>query len=391
MEFLKNLFSSEGFIPHGHCLLWKPDLVWLHIVSDSIITLSYYSIPIMLVYLARKRQDLAFQWMFLMFGAFILGCGTTHLMGIWTLWIPTYWLDGGIKLATAVFSIVTAVLLVPIVPKVLAMRTPAELETINRELETQIAERKRIEAELARSNAELEQFASVASHDLQEPLRKVLAFGDRLKAKYDELLDDEGRDYLKRMENASKRMQILINDLLTLSRVTTKGNPFIPVNLTDVVQQVLSDLEIRIQQTGGRVEVDNLPTIDADPTQIHLLMQNLIGNALKYHREEEAPVIKIKSKPLNGQEQGWADRPSGNGLRQIIVEDNGIGFDEKYLDRIFIPFQRLHSRGHYEGTGIGLAICRKVAERHGGSITAKSTPGKGTTFIVTLPIKHFNN
>src|SRR5919108_1441910 len=148
MEFLKNLFNSGGFMPHGHCLLWQPTAVWLHVISDSLITLAYYSIPIILLYFVRKRRDLAFQWVFLMFGAFIFGCGTTHLMGIWTLWVPTYWLDGGIKLATAVFSIVTAVLLVPIVPKVLAMRTPAELETINRELETQIAERKRIEAEL---------------------------------------------------------------------------------------------------------------------------------------------------------------------------------------------------------------------------------------------------
>ncbi len=244
--------------------------------------------------------------------------------------------------------------------------------------------------ELAHSNTELEQFASVASHDLQEPLRKILAFGDRLKVKYGELIGDEGRDYLERMENASRRMQTLINDLLTLSKITAKPDPFIPVNLTDVVQQVLSDLEIRIQQTGGRIEMDNLPTIDADPTQMRLLMQNLIGNALKYHREEEAPVIRINSKPLNGQEEEWAGNTSGNRLYQIIVEDNGIGFDEKYLDRIFLPFQRLHPRSQYEGTGIGLAICRRIAERHGGSITAKSTPGQGSTFIVTLPIKHPN-
>lgn len=151
MEFMKHLFSSEGFIPRGHCLLWKQDLVWLHVVSDSIITLAYYSIPIMLVYLARKRRDMTFQWMFLMFGALILGYGTTHLMGTLTLWIPSYWLDGGIKLATAVFSIATAALLIPIMPKVLAMRNPAELEAINLELERQIAKRKRIETALHES------------------------------------------------------------------------------------------------------------------------------------------------------------------------------------------------------------------------------------------------
>ncbi|MFQ5857551.1 MAG: ATP-binding protein [Anaerolineae bacterium] len=257
-----------------------------------------------------------------------------------------------------------------------------------------ITERKRAEeelktfaAKLERSNRELQDFASVASHDLQEPLRKIQAFGDRLKAKCGEALSDEGRDYLERMQNAAGRMQTLINDLLTFSRVTTQAQPFVPVDLAGMAREVVSDLEMRIEQVGGRVDVGELPTIDADPTQMRQLLQNLIGNALKFHRQEEMPVVKIRGKLLNGQER----RPAGgcpvDELCQIIVEDNGIGFDEKYLDRIFTPFQRLHGRSAYEGAGIGLAICRKIAERHGGSITAKSTPGQGATFIVTLPVK----
>jgi len=241
--------------------------------------------------------------------------------------------------------------------------------------------------ELARSNAELQQFASIASHDLQEPLRKIQTFGNRIKSTCGEVLTHQGRDYLERMENAAQRMQTLIDDLLTLSRVTTKAQPFIPVNLTQVVQEVLLDLEVCIQKHQGDVEVGEMPTIEADPIQMRQLLQNLIVNALKFHRDEAPQVVKISSQPLESPE----NHPSGSSplptFCQIIVEDNGIGFDEKYLDRIFNVFQRLHSRHEYEGTGMGLAICRKIAERHGGSITGKSTLGKGAKFIVTLPLK----
>jgi light-regulated signal transduction histidine kinase (bacteriophytochrome) len=189
------------------------------------------------------------------------------------------------------------------------------------------------------------------------------------------------------MQNAAQRMQTLIDDLLILSRVTTKAQPFVPVNLSQVTQEVLSDLEVCIQQSRGHVEVGELPIIDADPLQMRQLLQNLISNAMKFYRNEELPVVKIYSQLLENQE----DYPTG-GLTaaefcQIIVEDNGIGFDEKYLDRIFNVFQRLHTRNEYQGTGVGLAICRKIAERHEGSITAESTLEVGSKFIVTLPIK----
>jgi light-regulated signal transduction histidine kinase (bacteriophytochrome)/CheY-like chemotaxis protein len=238
--------------------------------------------------------------------------------------------------------------------------------------------------ELAHSNAELEQFAHVASHDLQEPLRKIISFGDRLKDKYSETLTPQGCDYLERMQKAAQRMQSLIEDLLTLSRITTKAQPFVSVDLAQVAQEVLSDLEVRIEQTGAKVEVGELPTLDAEPLQMRQLLQNLISNALKFHKKTEPPKIRIYSQLLNSAQQ----QPAGNSRRsmlyQILVQDNGIGFDEKYLSSIFNAFQRLHSRSEYEGTGMGLAICRKIVERHNGSITATSSPGKGSTFIVTL-------
>lgn len=240
--------------------------------------------------------------------------------------------------------------------------------------------------ELARSNAELEQFAYVASHDLQEPLRKILAFGDRLESTSSGGFSETGRDYLQRMQDAAKRMQTLINDLLALSRVATRGQAFRPVDLTEVAQVVLSDLEARIDEVAAHVEVGDLMTIDADPTQMGEMLMNLVGNALKYHREAVTPVVKICCKVLDGEERMSAGNSPVGDLCQITIEDNGIGFDESHLDRIFTIFQRLHSRDEYEGTGVGLAICRKIAERHGGTITARSTPGQGSTFIVTLPV-----
>jgi PAS domain S-box-containing protein len=241
-----------------------------------------------------------------------------------------------------------------------------------------LEQEKRQREELARSNDELQQFAFIASHDLQEPLRKIKTFGDRLKATCGHAFTEQGSDYLERMQNAAQRMQTLIEDLLTLSRVTTRTQPFLSVNLAQITQEVLSDLEVTIQQSGACVEVGELATIIGDPFQMRQLLQNLLGNAIKFHRTQEPPFVKIYSevnRAINGSE-----------LCHLMIEDRGIGFEEKYLSRIFNVFQRLHGRSEYEGTGIGLAICRKIAERHNGSITAISQPGAGAKFIVTLPM-----
>jgi PAS domain S-box-containing protein len=236
-------------------------------------------------------------------------------------------------------------------------------------------EQLRIYAErLELSNRELQDFASVAAHDLQEPLRKIEAFGDRLRTKSGAALGDDGRDYLDRMLTSARRMRKLIEDLLTYSRVTTKTQPFQPTDLNQVLQDVLSDLELRLEQVKGKVEADKLPTIDADPSQMRQLLQNLLANALKFHRDGIPPVVKVTSKI--------------SGARVVLsIQDNGIGFDEKYLDRIFTIFQRLHGRQAYEGTGVGLAVCRRIVERHAGTITAKSESDQGATFIVTLPLR----
>ncbi len=234
-------------------------------------------------------------------------------------------------------------------------------------------------AELQRSNQALQDFAFIASHDMQEPLRKVVSFGNMLQQKYKDSLEQTGNDYLNRMLDATKRMHSLLTGLLEYSRVTTNPEPFREVDVYAIIHEVLSDLEITIKQTGGEVKVGELPSIQADPTQIRQLFQNLIGNALKCHKEGERPVVDLFSTTTD------------DGTLQIYVKDNGIGFEEQYLDRIFAPFKRLHGRGsQYEGTGIGLAICKKIVERHGGSITAKSTTGHGATFIIALPSKQLD-
>lgn len=224
---------------------------------------------------------------------------------------------------------------------------------------------------LEQSNKELEQFATIASHDLQEPLRKIMVFSDRLS----DMISPEGTDYLKRLQASVQRMQNLINDLLNLSRVNRTGQPFKVFSLNKVLKMVLEDLNIALQDTNAQVLIEPLDTVEADEGQIRQLLQNLIGNALKYHREGIPPIVKIYGQST---EDGQA--------YQITIEDNGIGIKEEYFERIFEPFQRLHGRSLYPGTGMGLTICKKIVERHKGKLSVFSQMGQGSRFSFTLPV-----
>ncbi|MEZ4385462.1 MAG: ATP-binding protein, partial [Nannocystaceae bacterium] len=232
--------------------------------------------------------------------------------------------------------------------------------------------------QLERSNSELERFASVASHDLQEPLRKIQAFSERLSRKYAEGLPQTGQDYIARMQDAARRMQNLINDLLMFSRLSTKGRSNSEIDLDKLLASVVSDLEVRIEESGGKVECGPLPTIEGDRTRMRQLFQNLIANAIKFRRAEAAPVVTISAE---------VEGEGAAAIATIRVVDNGIGIEPRYRERIFGIFERLHGRGKYDGTGIGLAICRKICEQHGGSIDVADGGEHGTAFIIKIPVQ----
>ena len=234
-------------------------------------------------------------------------------------------------------------------------------------------ELERSNQELERSNQELENFAYIASHDLREPLRKIQIFGDRLQAKYGHLLDKRGKDYIDRMQSSSARMQLFVEDLLAYSRLSTTTQNFQLTNLNHVLQDVLDDIRLQIHESEADIQYDELPNLEVNPTQIRHLFQNLLSNAIKFQQPDATPIIQITSTATQ------------DSLVQIEVIDNGIGFAPEYAERIFGMFQRLHGRSAYKGTGIGLAICRKIVEQHQGTLTATAVKGEGATFTIQLP------
>ena len=506
---MDNLFagvvSLTQFMPHGVCFLWIKELLALHVVSDSVISIAYFSISLALFYFMRKRQDLVFRGMFLMFGSFILGCGITHTFGIWTIWQPDYWTEGVAKALTAAVSIVTAVALWKMMPAALTLPSQEQLRQANEELNREMMEQRRLRRhleeseerfrsafefaavgmalvsdtgrwlkvnkaicdcvgyseqellqidfqtithpddlaqdlnyvqemldgkrqtyqmekryihkngdiiwallsvsiiknlengrpyfisqvqditgrkralmelnsavdELTRSNAELEQFAYVASHDLQEPLRMVISYLQLLERRYKGKLDNDADEFIHFAVDGGKRMQELINDLLTFSRIGTRGKTFEPVNVETVLKTAISNLSLVIEESQAEIVFDTLPELIADAGQLVQLFQNLISNSIKF-RGEERPHIRIS---VQETPQEWL----------FSVQDNGIGIDRQFFDLIFVIFQRLHDRSRYPGTGIGLAICKKIVDRHGGRIWIEASSGKGADFRFTIP------
>jgi len=259
---------------------------------------------------------------------------------------------------------------------------PSGFLEINRDVTERKEAERRIYSYLKKlrdTNSVLQDFAFVASHDLQEPLRKISIYSDRLRNSYAEVLENNGRQYLEKIGEARARMQEIIDSLLVYSRVTTQAEPFISVDLMMLMEEVIRDLDVPIHDTGASIEIRDLPTLQADSSQMRQLFQNIIGNALKFHMHERKPALQVYGVSCL------------NDSCRIVVEDNGIGFDEKYLDLIFQPFQRLHGKSSpYKGSGMGLAICRKIVQRHNGTITARSRQGEGSTFIITLPKKQFD-
>lgn len=408
--------TIEAFVPHGHCYLWKPELVGLHLVSDSLIALAYYSIPLTLLYFVRQRQDLPFNWIFLLFGAFIVACGTTHLMGIWTLWHPDYWLSGTIKLITAVVSVYTAILLVPLVPQALALPSPAQLEAANLELRKQIAEREKAEAQIRTLNLELEQrviertfeletanklkdellvreqearasaeaanrakdeFLSVLSHELRTPLNAMLGWSQLLCSQ--KLNESTRLRALEAIERNARGQANLIEDLLDISRIITgKLRLHVrPIELVPVIEAAIDTVRPAADAKQVRIQSVLDPAagpVSGDSDRLQQVVWNLLSNAVKFT-------------PKGGRVQVRLERV--NSHIEIVVSDTGQGISAEFLPYIFERFKQAdstHTRSH-GGLGLGLAIVRHLVELHGGSVQAQSPgEGQGTTIVVQLPL-----
>ncbi|MES2883630.1 MAG: ATP-binding protein [Pseudomonadota bacterium] len=373
--------SLLPFMPHGFCFQGRQDVIFLHVVSDGIIALAYFMIPLTLLYfLQKKTLKISFNWAIVLFAAFILLCGVTHVIGIVTIWKPYYYLEGLVKAATGVVSILTAFAIVPLVPKLARMRSPEELEAANQKLQQEIVLREAVQDELRSSltelknaNTELEQFAYIASHDLQAPLRGISSFSQLLLQRYRGQLDADGQEFLQFIEAGSQRMHRLINDLLKLSRIGSEKNAtFTAKPLSWAVAQATASLKTEIDESGAALEVAELPTIVAEHNLLVQLFQNLMGNAIKFRRPGTAPVVRIHCEREGEQ---W----------HLVIADNGIGIPADQLENIFVVFRRLHGDDEYSGTGIGLSICRKIAEYHRGTIAAQ-TSSAGAEFHVRLPV-----
>jgi PAS domain S-box-containing protein len=497
-------------MPHGHCYFWRPEIVWLMVISNALIALAYFTIPFTIFYFLSRRSDLVFNWVFALFGFFIIFCGLTHVFDIITIWYPVYRTDVVIRMLTAGVSLGTGIYLIKLMPVALAIPSRQQMETVNQELdvinrelrsteknlkeltddlldaqriahigswkynihsrelewseetcrifglepgtirrydqitdfiypddrekqrmimETAIATgteynctyriidksgslrylysrgrqiyndageavylkgttqdvtdlRKHEEAleksnqklqmanrELERSNRELEQFAYVASHDLQEPLRTISSYLQLLEMKYKSQLDSQAHEFIDYAIDGSRRMRDLIKDLLDLSRLNMSAEVEV-LNVQSVVDLVLDSLKESVRESNATITVGDMPLIVASRLQMMQLFNNLISNSLKFRRADSLTVR------IGAEDKGshW----------QFSVSDNGIGIDKAYAEKIFVVFQRLHTREKYPGTGIGLAICKKIAELHGGSIWFESEPGKGTTFYFTI-------
>jgi signal transduction histidine kinase len=385
MELIHKLFSSPEFMPYGICYRWNPYVIWLHVISDGLIALAYCSIPITLVYFVRHRRDLAFRRMFLCFAVFILASGATHVMDIWNIWHPNYWLTGWAKAATAIVSVTTAIALVPRVPMALAIPSRNELEQANAALQREILEHKQTAqrlrrlnyelqqktTELEQANLELESFSSSVSHDLRAPVRYIDGFVDLLREDSGAGLSPSGQRYLGIISSSAKKLGALIDDLVVFAKMGRREKQETELNMNLLVSEVLEESSQYAGEREIEWKVGQLPVVRGDRTLLKQVWTNLISNAVKYTRNRKCARIAI------------ASTESANEYC-FSVQDNGAGFDMRYADKLFGIFQRLHLAEEFEGTGLGLANVRRIVARHGGITWAEGKVDEGATFYFTI-------
>ncbi|WP_414564647.1 MULTISPECIES: ATP-binding protein [unclassified Anabaena] len=385
-------FYSNGFIPHGHCYLWKTGLVWLHIISDATIALAYYSIPLLLIYFISQRRDVPFNGVFLLFGAFIIACGTGHLMEIWTLWHPDYWIAGGLKAITAIISIYTAFALIYLIPQALTLPSPAQLEAINRVLADEIVQRKRIEKELRQaeeiannSNQAKSEFLANMSHELRTPLNGILGYTQILQRT--ESFTEKGSKGISIIYECGSHLLTLINDVLDLAKIEARKLElnFIDFYLPAFLDSVSEICRIRAEQKVIKFHLQldpDLPTgVRTDEKRLRQVLINLLGNAIKFTQQGS---VTFTVKVIN---QGEND--NGKIIYKIRFEiaDTGTGMTPEQVNKIFLPFEQVgNQKRQTEGTGLGLAISQRIISLMNSQIQVTSELGTGSTFWFDLDL-----
>lgn len=363
-EFFQGLFSYDAWPPRWKCGYWSDFHGWLYIISELMVWAAYFMMPLLIInYFYQKRMTIRYRNVYLLFATFILLCGSTHFLDALMFWIPMYRFNAIVRLLTGVVSLFTVYHLIKALPELFKQKT-------NVELEQEIARRKETEVKLAAANQSLQAFAYVASHDLQEPLRKIRTFTSRLYTENESKFDDTSKDYITKLETSAERMQRLIRDVLNLSSLSEEVELTI-VDTNSAVQSAIENLELKIQEKGAIVKVGKLPKVKGNEAYLSQLFYNLIGNGIKFNNQ--VPVIDVSGVKLGEKVT-------------INVTDNGIGMKEEYYLKVFEAFGRLHSKSEYEGTGIGLAICKKIVDVHKGQIRIESKEGIGTTFKIELDV-----
>jgi len=412
MQDIVELFSAR-FMPHGHCYSWTPEILWLHVGSDSLVAASYFTIPVALVYFIRRRRDLRIRWIFYMFGLFIFSCGATHAMAVYNTWHGAYASEGLVKLATAGVSMATAVAVWPLIPRLLALPGVDDLRHANEALREEVEGRRRAEVglreltetleqrveertrELERINHELERFTYVVSHDLRAPLVNVKGFSGELdhaftelrshaarvrqhldepdRASLDRLLDGEIPESLGYVSSSVDRMDRMVSAILRLARAGHRELVEEPLDLRALVDDIVDSLSHQLQERDARVEVGELPPLRSDGFAVEQVLGNLLSNAVRYLHPERPGRIAVRGRP----------REDGPGV-VVEVADNGRGIAPEDQERIFEAFRRAAPLGE-GGEGIGLSAVRGHVRRLGGEVTCRSTPGEGSVFTVVLP------
>jgi signal transduction histidine kinase len=363
VRFLEWFVDSSALTPHGFCLFWQPGLLWVDAISDGVTMLAYFSIPLALLWFVRRRSDLPHRWIALLFIGFIVACGVTHGFSILTLWVPAYWPDAMAKVVTASLSIFTAITLWQLVPTLLTLPSPTAMASLNEALRASLEDQRKVMIQLQRSNDDLEQYAYVASHDLKAPLRAIDSLVGWIEEDMAATLRPDTRANMDLLKGRVRRLERLLDDLLAFAHAGRGDSAIAPVD-TDALVKEMSGLvflpEGFVIESGAA-----MPTLMTARAPLTQVLQNLISNAIKHHEH-----------PANG--HVWIETLPADGGVELIVTDDGPGIPERFRDRVFGMFQTLRPRDEVEGSGMGLAIVKKLVERQGGRIwLSEGRAGRG--------------